>query len=137
MFVQSNFGIVTKANMWLMPEPESLMGMDVEFDQPEDLKAMVDVIGPLRREGLLRQSPSIGNWLRAASILTTRDEWTDKPGALDDDVIDAIRKRFNIGWWGVSLRLYGREDMTKAAYKVIEREIGAIKPMHDQADYAG
>ncbi|WP_305096857.1 FAD-binding oxidoreductase [Croceibacterium aestuarii] len=129
MFVQSNFGIVTKANMWLMPEPESLMGMDVEFDRPEDLKAMVDTIGPLRREGLLRQSPSIGNWLRAASILTTRDEWTDKPGALSDDVIDAIRKKFNIGWWGVSLRLYGREDMNKAAYKVLEREIGAIKPM--------
>ena len=50
MFVQSNFGVVTKANMWLMPEPESLMGMDVEFDRPEDLKAMVDTIGPLRRE---------------------------------------------------------------------------------------
>src|SRR5690606_40220936 len=50
MFVQSNFGVVTKANMWLMPEPESLMGMDVEFDRPEDLKALVDVIGPLRRE---------------------------------------------------------------------------------------
>ena len=29
MFVQSNFGIVTKMGMWLMPEPESLMGMDV------------------------------------------------------------------------------------------------------------
>ncbi len=129
MFVQSNFGVVTKANIWLMPEPESLMGMDVEFDKPEDLKAMVDTIGPLRREGLLRQSPSIGNWLRAAAVLTTRDEWTDKPGALGDDVIDAIRKRFNIGWWGVSLRLFGREDMNKAAYKVLEREIGKINPL--------
>ena len=57
MFVQSNFGVVTKANMWLMPEPESLMGMDVEFDKPEDLKAMVDTIGPLRRERVLQQSP--------------------------------------------------------------------------------
>ncbi len=44
-------------------------------------------------------------------------------------MIDAIRKKFNIGWWGVSLRLYGREDMNRAAYKVLEREIGAIKPM--------
>jgi len=129
MFVQSNFGVVTKANMWLMPEPESLMGMDVEFDRPEDLKAMVDVIGPLRRERVLTQSPSIGNWLRAAAILTTRDEWTDQPGALSDSVIDAIRKRFNIGWWGVSLRLYGREEVNKAAYKVLEDAMKAINPM--------
>jgi 4-cresol dehydrogenase (hydroxylating) len=129
MFVQSNFGIVTKANLWLMDEPESLMGMDVEFDRPEDLKAMVDTIGPLRREGLLRQSPSIGNWMRAAAVLTTRQEWTDQPGALSDAVIDAIRKRFNIGWWGVSLRLYGREEVNKASYKVLEKAMSDIKPM--------
>jgi 4-cresol dehydrogenase (hydroxylating) len=129
LFVQSNFGVVTKANIWLMSEPESLMGMDVEFDKPEDLKAMVDVLGPLRRERVLTQSPSIGNWLRAAAVLTTRDEWTDKPGALGDDVIDAIRKRFNIGWWGVSLRLYGREEINKAAYKVLDDAIKSIKPM--------
>ena len=129
MFVQSNFGVVTKMGMWMMPEPESLMGMDVEFDRPEDLKAMVDAIAPLRRERVLTQSPSIGNWLRAAAVLTTRDEWTDEPGALSDTVIDAIRQRFNIGWWGVSLRLYGREEVNKAAYKVLEDAIKAINPM--------
>src|SRR5690606_34015321 len=129
MFVQSNFGVVTKMGMWLMPEPESLMGMDVEFDRPEDLKAMVDTIGPLRRERVLQQSPSIGNWLRAAAVATTRDEWTDKPGALDDHVIDAIRKRFGLGWWGVSLRLYGREEVNKAAYKVLEKAMNDIKTM--------
>jgi 4-cresol dehydrogenase (hydroxylating) len=129
MFVQSNFGVVTKANMWLMPEPESLMGMDVEFDRPEDLKAMVDTIGPLRRERVLQQSPSIGNWLRAAAVATTRQEWTDQPGALSDTVINAIRKRFGLGWWGVSLRLYGREEVNKAAYKVLEKAMSAINPL--------
>jgi 4-cresol dehydrogenase (hydroxylating) len=104
-------------------------GMDVEFDRPEDLKAMVDTIGPLRRERVLQQSPSIGNWLRAAAVATTRGEWTDKPGALDDSVIDAIRKRFGLGWWGVSLRIYGREEVNKAAYKVLEDAMKAINPL--------
>ena len=129
MFVQSNFGVVTKMGLWLMPEPESLMGMDVEFDRPEDLKVMVDTIAPLRRERLLTQSPSIGNWLRAAAVLTTREEWTSEPGALSDTVIDAIRRRFGIGWWGVSLRLYGREDVNRAALRVLNDAIGAAGPM--------
>ena len=129
MFVQSNLGIVTKMGLWLMPAPESLMGMDIEFERPEDLGPLVDALAPLRREGLLQQSPTIGNWLRAAATLTTRGEWTDKPGALSDEVIAAIRKKFNVGWWGVSLRLYGREDMNKAAYAVLEREMGKLKPM--------
>ncbi|MFC3096910.1 FAD-binding oxidoreductase [Alteraurantiacibacter palmitatis] len=129
MFVQSNFGIVTKMGMWMMPEPESLMGMDVEFDRPEDLKVMVDTIAPLRRERVLTQSPSIGNWLRAAAVLTRRTDWTDKPGAITDDVIDAIRRRFNIGWWGVSLRLYGREEVNKAAYKILETAMGNAGPL--------
>jgi 4-cresol dehydrogenase (hydroxylating) len=128
MVVQSNFGTVTNAYMCLMPEPEILMGMDVEFDKPEDLKPLVDTIGPLRRERVLQQSPSIGNWLRAAAVATRRNEWTDKPGALDDSVIDAIRKRFGLGWWGVSLRLYGREDMNKAAYQVLEKAMTGIAP---------
>lgn len=129
LFVQSNFGIVTKMGLWLMPEPESIMGMDLEFDSPEDLGPLIDAIGPLRREGLLQQSPSIGNWLRTAAAMTTRDQWTDKPGALSDEVITAIRRKFNVGWWGVSLRLYGRESVNKAAYPILEEAMQRLRPM--------
>jgi 4-cresol dehydrogenase (hydroxylating) flavoprotein subunit len=78
---------------------------------------VVDVIAPLRRSGTLQQSPSIGNWLRSAAVLTTRKEWHDKPGALPESVIDAIRKRFNIGWWSVNVRFYGDADVTAASEK--------------------
>ncbi len=129
LFVQSNFGIVTKVGMWLMPEPESVVGMDVEFDKPEDIESLIDALGPLRREGLLQQNPTIGNWLRAAAVLTKRTDWTDKPGALSDDVIDAIRKKFHVGWWGVGLRLYGRESVTRASYAILEKAMKDLKPM--------
>jgi len=122
MLVQSNYGVVTKAGVWLMPAPESMVGLDLELDKPEDLGWAVDLIAGLRRDGLLVQSPSLGSWLRGAATLTTRKEWYDKPDALPDDVIAAIRKRFNIGWWSVSLRLYGYEAVNEAAAGVIQAQ---------------
>lgn len=128
LFCQSNFGIVTKLGLWLMPEPESLLGLDFEFDRPEDLGWVVDTLAPLRREGIIQQSASIGNWLRAAAVMTTREQWTDKPGALPDSVISAIRKKFNIGWWSVQTRFYGPIEMTEATQRVVERAF-AGKPL--------
>jgi hypothetical protein len=62
-------------------------------------------------------------------VLTTRDQWTKEPGALSDSVIKAIRDRYKVGWWGVSLRLYGRESVNKAAYGVLEDAMNRLKPM--------
>ncbi len=88
------------------------MGLDLELDKPEDLGPLVDTLGPLRREGLLaagadhRQLAACrGGSDYARSV--DRSTWL----ALPDSVIDAIRKRFGMGWWGVSLRLYGREGV--------------------------
>ena len=43
MFLQSNFGVVTKLGMWLMPRPESFRVCDVKFAHEDDLERMVDV----------------------------------------------------------------------------------------------
>ncbi|MBT9447183.1 MAG: FAD-binding oxidoreductase [Hyphomonadaceae bacterium] len=120
LFVQSNFGIVTKLGLWLMPRPESMMGLELNFDKPEDLEWAVDILAGLRREGLLQQAPSIGNWLRAAAVLTKREDWHDQPGALPDSVIAAIRRKFQLGWWGTSVRVYGRESVNRAAISAIK-----------------
>lgn len=122
MFVQSNLGVVTKMGLWLMPAPEQMISLAMELDQPDDLGWIVDLVAPMRRDGLVQQSPSIGSWLRGAAVLTSRKQWYDKPGALPDDVIAAIRKRFNIGWWSMDLRLYGYEDINEAAVRVIQKQ---------------
>jgi 4-cresol dehydrogenase (hydroxylating) flavoprotein subunit len=131
MFVQSNFGVVTKAGVWLMPAPESMIGLDLEMDNADDLGWCVDVVAGMRRDGLVQQSPSIGSWLRGAAVLTTRKEWYDKPGALPDDVIASIRRRFNIGWWSLSLRLYGYEAINEASAKIIQAQFAkhTAKPL--------
>lgn len=121
MFCQSNFGIVTKLGLWLMPEPESVQGLDFEFDKPDDLGWAIDTIMPLRRDGVIQQSPSIGNWLRSAAVMTTRDQWTKDKGPLGEKVVNAIREKFEIGWWSVQVRFYGPSEITEASLRVLEK----------------
>src|SRR5690606_15866852 len=129
MFSQSNLGVVTKLGLWLMPAPQTMVGLDVDLDREEDLAPRVDALTPLRRGGLLQQSPTSGNWLRAATVVTRRSEWTDEPGPLSREVIDAIRQRFGIGWWSVGLRVYGREAVTRSAISILEDAIAPLKPL--------
>ncbi len=128
MFCQSNFGVVTKLGMWLMPEPEAVAGYDFEFDKIDDLGWAIDTIMPLRRSGLIRQSPSIGNWLRSAAVMTRRADWTSQPGPLDESVVTAIRERFNIGWWSVQVRVYGEEEVVEGSMRALDRAF-AGKPL--------
>lgn len=121
MFCQSNFGVVTKLGLWLMPEPEAVLGINIDADKPEDLAWLVDTLAPLRREGVIQQSSSIASWLRGAATMTRREEWVERGKPLGEPVIAAIRKRFNIGWWSVAIRLYGPLEMTEAARRVVRR----------------
>ena len=79
MFCQSNFGIVTRLGLWLMPQPEAVAGYDFEFDKPDDLGWAIDTIMPFRRDGLIQQSPSIGNWLRSAAARAGRARPSSSP----------------------------------------------------------
>ncbi len=121
MFVQSNFGVVTKMGLWLMPEPESMVTLKMQLDKPDDLGWAIDTLAPMRREGLIQQSPSIGNWLRAIAVRSVRSDWYDKPGPFPDDVISHIRKTLNIGWWSVDVRLYGREGITNVSKELVKQ----------------
>jgi 4-cresol dehydrogenase (hydroxylating) flavoprotein subunit len=133
MFCQSNFGVVTKLGLWLMPEPESVMGFDIEFDKPDDIGWAVDVLAPLRRDGIIQQSPSFGNWMRSAAVMTRREQWAKPDQPLDETVITAIRKRFNIGWWSVQIRTYGPLEINEATTRHIQKAFNgksvlALKP---------
>ena len=48
MFTQSNFGIVTKMGIWLMPEPPGYRPYMISFQREEDLEQVVDILRPLK-----------------------------------------------------------------------------------------
>jgi 4-cresol dehydrogenase (hydroxylating) len=130
MFMQSNFGIVTKVGFWLMPEPEATLNMSMSLPNPDDIGWLIDVLTPLRISGVIPHNVGIPNYMGSATTTTQRHEWYDGEDAIPDDVIARIMERYGVGWWNFTITLYGNPDANEANRRVIEE---AFRPHTDQA----
>ena len=122
-FVQSNFGVVTKAGLWLMPEPEATMKVRVDLKRREDLAWAIDELAPLRLRNVIEHNVVVGGHLHDAAVLTQRSQWYSGPGALPDAVSQKIVDHYGIGWWSFNINLFGYEESIAADAKVIGRAL--------------
>jgi 4-cresol dehydrogenase (hydroxylating) flavoprotein subunit len=134
MFTQSNMGIVTKAGVWLMPEPESSLQLTLDIPNEEDIGWVVDTVAPLKISGLIGQNVFIPSWLGKIVLKGQRKDFWDKPSAIPDWRVKELLKEYKLGYWQVQIRLYGDENVNKAQADVIKaafkRHLDA--PMHEE-----
>ena len=73
LFMQSNFGIVTKMGVWLMPYPEVYMPLWLRVWKDDDLAPVIDTLRTLMLDGTIRMVPQIINTvLLALGVLQAR-----------------------------------------------------------------
>ncbi len=129
MFMQSNFGIVTKLGLWLMPRPDAVMVAHVKLPREADLEAAVETLRPLRLDETIRNHAVIEGAIRHAAGVSSRSDWYDGAGALPDAVVDEIVRRLDIGRWNVHFAVYGAPDIVDlrcaAARRAFARVPGA------------
>lgn len=84
LFMQSNYGIVTKMGYWLMPKPEIYMLLWLQLWDDSQMPAVVDALRELMLNGTITMRPQLSNTLCMASMLTARADWYDGPGAMPE-----------------------------------------------------
>lgn len=122
LFTQSNFGIVTRLGMWLMPAAECVNHFLHSVPQHADIGAVVDALRPLRLNGTLRSILHIGNDLRVLSGART----FPRSAVRDDSTLPApLREALcaGIGAWTVSGALYGTAGQVAAARTALRRAL--------------
>ena len=72
LFLQSNLGIVTKLGIWLTPQPQAYMSCQFDMPEFEDVATMVDILGPLRRNGVLPSTVYVSNVIEMSGVLGKR-----------------------------------------------------------------
>jgi 4-cresol dehydrogenase (hydroxylating) len=120
LFCQSNFGIVTRAGFWLMPEPEATLRMSMSLPNPEDIGWLVDVLTPLRISGLIPHNVGVANYMGSATTTSQRDEWYEGEGAIPESVVHNIMEQYGVGWWNFSITLNGDPQILERQRELIE-----------------
>ena len=118
LFMQSNFGVVTQAGIWLMPRPETFMIGTITCHKDGDIVPLVDLLGRLLRQGVLQGVPMI--------VGTPDASMADVAPQMAPFTLANLKQVLRPGRWSVRLGLYGDATMTAARRKVLERELVQI-----------
>jgi 4-cresol dehydrogenase (hydroxylating) len=126
LFMQSNYGIVTKMGVWLMPYPETYMPCWVRVWNDADLGRVVDVLRRLMLDGTIRGVPQIINTVLYATIVTERTKWWQGEGPIPDDVLDQMARELDIGRWLMRCAIWGDEAVVDHNFAKIRASFESI-----------
>lgn len=124
LFTQSNFGVVTRMTVWLMPAPEYFQAYYFQCDSDEALASAIDALRPLRLNGTIRSSSHIGNDYKVITAIE-QYPWEAMGGRtpLQGEVLTRLRRELKIGAWNGSGALYGTTAQVKEARRLLRRAL--------------
>lgn len=126
LFSQSNYGIVTKVGMWLMPTPEYFSSCVFELHREEDFPALMDAMRRLQLNGAIKSKVHIVNDVVTLALVAEPQEILGGAKFLTDERRAELRRRYNIAPWSFAAGLYGTRAQVRANIALIRRELGKL-----------
>jgi 4-cresol dehydrogenase (hydroxylating) len=120
LFMQSNFGIVTRMGVWLMPYPEVYMPLWLRVRNDDDLGPLIDTLRELMLDDTIRMVPQVLGATLFASVLSERSQWWTGEGPIPDAEIDRMARELDIGRWTMRFALYGDEAVVDHRFAKIK-----------------
>lgn len=126
MFMQSNFGVVTKLGLWLMPRPSSYLIAHVKLPSEADLEPAVETLRPLRLGETIRNHAVIEGAVHHAAGMSSRRDWYEGAGPIPEAVVRKMTTRLDIGRWNVHFAIYGEPEVVQAQFAIAERAFSGL-----------
>ena len=122
LFTQSNFGIVTKMGLWLMPLPETFFTGTVTVPRYRDFDALVKEVSYLE-DSFLIGMPQYGSPVKGRRFLGVTPALVRlmESGWPSIDQVEDIVSAQGLPAWSVELRFYGPEETVRASWEAAKR----------------
>lgn len=125
LFTQSNFGIVTKMGLWLMPAPPAHRTIMAQWWRDDDIGRAIEAIRPLRLSDTI---PNFGVLANATLILTSlakRREVYDGPGSIPGARVLEFAKAKGVPPWVYLFSLYGTPEQIEVDTRIVSAALEA------------
>ena len=120
LFAQSNFGIVTKMGVKLMPMPETYMTGTVTVPRYQDLQALIDEVNYLE-DSCLVGMPSYGSPVGGGFLTPTSLDDLMQNGWPSPEQLEGFVTAKNVPAWSVTFQFYGPEETTHGTWAAVQR----------------
>jgi 4-cresol dehydrogenase (hydroxylating) flavoprotein subunit len=109
LFTQSNYGIVTRMGLWLMPRPPAMRSFHFAFPEDDDLEQAIDLCRPLKLSNFVPTLFRVSNDLYLCGSEGESPEYRASGGkrAISNEGRRALREKHGVGAWTVSGAFYG------------------------------
>lgn len=131
MFTQSNFGIVTKMGLWLMPATGHQSFM-VTFPRDDDFEQIIEIIRPLALNRIIGNVPQIRNVIQELAVTgKPRSAFYDKSTPMPREVIRKHASTLPCGdvAWCFYGTVYGEDETRNKQLAIIKKEFSKIPGM--------
>ncbi|KAI8628720.1 vanillyl alcohol oxidase [Xylariaceae sp. FL1651] len=129
IFSQSNYGIVTKMGMTLMPNPGGYESFMYTFQKEEDLTQLIEIIRPLRIGNILENVAQLRHVVQSIAVLgNPRSTYYTGDGAIPIDIIHAAAAKMPIDdhTWVYYGMAYGPPHIRQYKLSIIDTEFKKV-----------
>lgn len=124
MFTQSNFGVVTRAGLWLMPEPEAYNSYVFEVKDERHLPKVIDTFRHLALQGIVTTKLHMINDMVSLTVVTQRIEQHRMSGSyLSPDEVATLRHEYGISPMTCAGGIYGTAAQVRLQRKILKQAL--------------
>jgi 4-cresol dehydrogenase (hydroxylating) len=125
LFSQSNFGIVTRMGIWLMPAPEAYRDGRVMVPRHDDLVPFMETYAYLMNSDILR-----GTMLLESPLLNYHvsqgGSFFEMPNGPSIAELDRVARERGLPYWSAEFRFWGPPKLIDAQWEYVKEKFAAI-----------
>jgi len=124
LFSQSNMGIVTRAGLWLMPQPEAYNSFVFQINEERHVADVLDAFRQLALQGVITAKLHMINDFVSITLLTQRivEDLPQGTGLTDADLAN-LRRKYRIARWSCGGGLYGTRAQVKVQRALLRKAL--------------
>ena len=125
IFSQSNYGIVTRMGVWLMPSPEAYRDGRVSVPLHDDLVPFMETYAYLMNSDILR-----GTMLLESPLLNYHvsqgGSFFEMPNGPSTPELDQLARDRKLPYWSTEFRFWGPPKLVDAQWEIVKDKFGVI-----------